>query len=130
MRTEYSTDFALVNSGSFRKNAVFEAGPISLMNIQESFPFNDNTLVLKMSGAIFKEALEWSVSKYPAEEGRFPQVSNLQFTFDPEKPEGQRIDSHEIVTKAGGNFDLHRQYTVAVPIFIAEGGDGYQMFTR
>ena len=33
MRTEYLTDFALVNSGSFRKNGVIAAGPISLLNI-------------------------------------------------------------------------------------------------
>ena len=33
MQTEYSTDFALVNSGSFRKNGVIPAGPISLLAI-------------------------------------------------------------------------------------------------
>lgn len=77
IRTEYSTDFAIVNSGSFRKNDVFKAGPISLLNLQESFPFNDIIVVLKMPGSIFKEALEWAVNKYPAEEGRFPQVSNF-----------------------------------------------------
>ena len=41
MRTEFTTDFALVNSGSFRKNGIFGAGPFNLMMVWESFPFND-----------------------------------------------------------------------------------------
>ena len=77
IRTEYATDFALVNAGSFRKNGVIPAGPISLMHLQESFPFNDIIVVLRMTGKVFLEALEHAVSAYPAEEGRFPQVSNV-----------------------------------------------------
>ena len=50
MRTEYFTDFSICNSGTFRKNEVIEQGPISLLHIQESFPFNDPTMVLKMNG--------------------------------------------------------------------------------
>lgn len=33
MRTEYATDFAIVNSGSFRKNAVIPQGPMTLLQI-------------------------------------------------------------------------------------------------
>ncbi len=32
-RTEYASDFALLNSGSFRKNAVIPKGPMTLMQI-------------------------------------------------------------------------------------------------
>ena len=88
MRTEYSSDFAIVNSGSFRKNATIPKGVMYLMQIQESFPFNDVCMVLKLKGSVLLEALNWSVSAYPAEDGRFPQVSNIQFHFDPEAPEG------------------------------------------
>ena len=72
IQTEWSTDFAIYNAGTFRKNALIEKGPISLMVIQESFPFNEPNMVVKMSGELFKEVLEWSVSAYPSEEGRFP----------------------------------------------------------
>lgn len=130
MRTEYTTDFGMCNSGSFRKNAVIEAGPISLMDIQASFPFNDPCMVLEMPGYVVKEALEWAVSAYPSEEGRSIQVSNLEFWFDPEKPVGSRIDEWEIITKGGGNFDMNRKYTVAMSKFLAFGGDGYSMFKR
>ena len=72
LRTEYMVDFAFLNSGTFRKNGVIPAGPLSLLQIQECFPFNDTLIVLQMDGSVFKEALEWSVSAYPSEEGRFP----------------------------------------------------------
>lgn len=72
MRTEYFTDFSICISGAFRKNAVIEQGPISCLNIQESFPFNDTTMVLRMNGQTIKDALEHAISAYPAEEGRFP----------------------------------------------------------
>ena len=83
-----------------------------------------------MTGTILKEALEWSVGKYPAEEGQFPQVSNLQFLFNPEKPEGHRIHQTEIYTADGGYLNMTELYTVAMPKYIAFGGDGYHMFTR
>ena len=54
IRTEYTTDFALVNGGTFRKNAVIESGPFSLRMIWESFPFNDITIVLEMDGSTLK----------------------------------------------------------------------------
>lgn len=128
MRTEYDADFGFCISGAFRKNAVIPEGPISLMEIQASFPFNDATMVLEMPGHIVKEALEWAVSAYPSEEGRSPQVSGLQFWFDPEKPVGRRICETEIITKGQGNFDLNKSYRVAMPKFMAMGGDGYSMF--
>jgi len=33
MRTEYTTDFAICNGGSFRKNGIIDAGNFSLMGI-------------------------------------------------------------------------------------------------
>ena len=68
-RTEYLADVAIYNSGTFRKNEVMPAGPISLLQISESFPFNDAVMVLKMSGQILLEAMQWAISKYPSEEG-------------------------------------------------------------
>ena len=128
MRTEFDTDFALANSGSFRKNSVIQAGPFNLMMVWESFPFNDLSIVLEMSGHTFKKALEHAISKWPSEDGCFPQVSNLQFIFDPEKPDGHRIELFDIYAIGDGEFELNNRYKVAIPKFIANGGDGYDMF--
>ena len=100
------------------------------MGIQESFPFNDPIMVLKVSGKILKEALELGVKNYPAEDGAFLQVSNIEFMFDKTGPKGNRIDPNDIVTCGGGDFHLQNYYTVAMPKFMAIGGDGFKMFLR
>ena len=130
LRTEYYCDFGMINSGSFRKNAIIQEGYISLMSLYESFPFNDVIVVLKMKGSIIKEALEWAVSAYPSEDGRFMQVSHVEFMFDPQGAKGQRIDLYDIATEASGLLDMDREYTAAMPIFMANGGDGYSMFKK
>lgn len=48
-----------------------------------------------ISGFLLKNfhliALENGVSQYPKLDGRFPQVSGIEYAFDPSKPSGQRI---------------------------------------
>ena len=129
MRTEYYCDFGMCNSGTFRKNSIIPEGEISLMALYESFPFNDSIVVLKCKGSIIKEALEWAVSAYPSEDGRFMQVSNISFMFNPNAEVGNRLDLWDIATDAG-LLDLDRHYTVAMPVFMANGGDGYSMFKK
>ena len=62
IRTENDADFGLINSGTFRNNTIMPVGPLSLKDINKSFPFNDIVMVIKMSGALLKEALEISVA--------------------------------------------------------------------
>ena len=81
-----------------------------------------------MSGQTILKALQWSVSAYPQEDGRFPQISGLQFLFDPEKPAERRIFQAEVYTDDGSYLNMNKLYKVAMPQYIAEGGDGYSMF--
>ena len=78
MRTEYAADFAIVNSGAFRLNQLIPAGPIQAKTLQGIYPFPDTMVLLKMSGSIFKEAVEEAVSRYPAKDGRFPAISGFK----------------------------------------------------
>jgi len=43
------------------------------------------------------QALENGVSKYPSLSGRFPQVSGIQFEFNPVNEPGSRIDAQRIL---------------------------------
>ena len=49
------------------------------------------------SGKHILEGLENGVSKYPALEGRFPQVAGISFAFDPRKPPLQRVDKSMVL---------------------------------
>ena len=71
----------------------------------------------------------------PAVDGRFPQVSGLCFTYDIAAPAGSRVTS-AVVADASGNctatpVDLTAasSYKIAENDFMANGGDGYPVFS-
>lgn len=95
--------------------------------IMNMLPMADKVIVVKMTGATFKLALENGVSAWPKHDGRFPSVSGVRFTFDPAKEPMQRINLEDIVTESGP-LDPNKIYKVAMKGFIANGKDGYTMF--
>lgn len=95
---------------------------LALLTETLSFPFEDPVVVIKATGKAIVEALENGVSTYPALEGRFPQVSGIQFTFDPSKPQGQRIIETSI---NGSPVELERLYQMSTRGYMARGKDGY-----
>ena len=130
MRTEYQTDFALVNTGSIRLNQLIPAGAITAKTLTSIFPFPDTMVVLKMPGSIFKEAMEQSVGKYPELDGRFPAISGFKLQFDPSKPENDRISPTDIKPDAHEELNMNELYTVAINSYLAKGLDGFTMLKK
>jgi len=122
MRHYYSTDCCIMAAGTIRGDQIYPPGVLKLKDIMNCFPFEDPVIVLKVSGKGILEALENSVSLYPALEGRFPQVSNIFFEFHPKRPAGSRIQSVKIGTEP---LDLNRDYVLATRGYMAHGKDGY-----
>lgn len=72
------------------------------------------------------EILENGVSKYPALEGRFPQVAGISFAFDPKKPPGERVDPAFV--RIGDEYlNLQQIYRLATKSYMHSGCDGYVM---
>ena len=94
----------------------------TLLLIVRSFPFEDPCVVIRCTGQAIVEALENSVSTYPALEGRFPQVSNITFSFDPSKPAGSRVTSVSIGSEP---VDHAKEYVLATRDYMTRGKDGY-----
>ena len=98
-------------------------------------PWGNTIDVVTIAGETLKSVLEHSVSKYdpndPDPGGRFVQVSGLVLKFDIRKAPGQRLLS--AFTGKAGNPDSwkpiedEKLYDVAVPSFLAFGGDQYKM---
>lgn len=122
MRAHYSGDCCIMASGTIRGDQVYCPGPVLLKDIMNCFPFEDPVVVIKATGKAIWDALENGVSQYPALEGRFPQVSNITFTFDSSKPPGSRIVS---ATIADEPIDLDRKYVLVTRGYMARGKDGY-----
>ncbi|KAI9761837.1 MAG: hypothetical protein M4579_000777 [Chaenotheca gracillima] len=122
MRYYYSADCTIMAAGTIRGDQVYPPGVLKLKMIMDCYPFEDPVVVIKVKGKAILEALENGLSKVPALEGRFPQVSNIFFEFDPSAPEGSRI----LWTKIGEEpLDLTREYVLATRGYMARGKDGY-----
>ena len=109
MRQQYTTDFAITNSGGLRDNLTcpatdnntdfcppslypFAAGhfPITRGSVLAVLPFGNQSATAMMSGTTLKEFLETAVSPPPAQNiGRFGQVSGLCVTYNVEGPAKQ-----------------------------------------
>ena len=97
-------------------------------------PFGNIVVTVSVTGAELKTMLENGVSRMPAVDGRFPQVSGLCFTYDIAQPAGSRVTG-AVLADASGNctstaVDLTAgsTYKIAENDFMMNGGDGYPVF--
>ncbi len=116
------SDVALVNSGSIRSDATYGPGDLTKKDVLTILPFENTLVKVSVTGAHLKRLLENGVSVAGQEDGRFPQVSGMKFTYDAAKPVGSRVTSIEV---GGAPVDPNKQYTVALSAFVLGGGDGY-----
>ncbi len=154
MRTTYDpigVRFALTNSGGLRDRltCVTSGGgtgfcptytpppfQITRGQILAVLPFGNVVATVTITGAELKGFLENGVSRMPAADGRFPQVSGLCFTYDIAATAGSRVTSVVFADPATGactanpvGLTAGDTYKVAINDFIANGGDGYQAVT-
>jgi len=127
-------------------NVVKPTGGISQTDIQTTLAFNNDLVLMTLTGAEVVALLEHGVGAIPGVSGRFPQVSGVKFAFDPDQPEGDRIQSAGIfdeedklvaeLVRDGELVDPSMQYRVVTLGFLASprfddggsftgGGDGY-----
>jgi 5'-nucleotidase len=122
MRERMGADVALLNGGAIRGNRVIPAGPLSLRDVAALLPFGNIVALLEVDGAALQVTLEHSVEALPQPSGRFLQTAGLAYVLDAARPPGSRLVS---VSVGGEALDPRRRYRVAVPDFLARGGDGY-----
>ncbi len=124
MRIAVGADLAITNGGGIRTNALFPAGPIRRRDVFAWLPFGNVVVKVNVRGAAIRAALENGVSQWQQQGGRFPQVSGLSYTFNPDRPAGSRILTVAVGTRS---LDDGALYTVATNDFMLNGGDGYTM---
>ena len=125
MRAATGADVALINGGGIRAGKVYPPGTIlTRRDLQSELPFGDKTVVLEVSGADLRAAVEHGVSEVAKGAGRFAHVSGMAYRFDASKPAGRRVAG---VTVGGAPLDPARTYRLATFGFLGRGGDGYAM---
>lgn len=120
-----NADIGLIGGGGIRSDKVFEAGDITKKMAQEIMPFSNVVVKIEVTGQTVVDALENGVSQLENQSGRFLQVSGVTFSFDASQAIGSRVSN---VLVGGQPIDLEANYTIALPNFTANGGDGFSMF--
>jgi 5'-nucleotidase/UDP-sugar diphosphatase len=85
-------------------------------------PFGNAVVLLEVTGAALREALEHGVSAVEAAAGRFPQTSGISAVFHPALPPGHRLRE---VLVGDAPLEDARRYRLATVDYLALGGDGY-----
>ena len=126
MRAATGADVAITNGGGIRGDKVYEPGDVlTRRDILTELPFGNKTVVIELTGAQIKEALENAYSAVEDVSGRFAQVSGMRVAVDLSKPASQRVTKVEI---GGAPLDPAKTYTLATNDFMLRGGDGYTVF--
>ncbi len=127
-RAAFHTDIAFMNSGGIRTN--LRAGDLVYGDMFEVSPFDNFPAIVTMTGAEIVEALRLTTN---GERGIL-HVSGLRYTFDAkkdsEKPPAERNRVLSVTLDDGTPIDPTKAYTVAMPDFLATGGDGLLPVTR
>ena len=128
IRHTLGADLAITNGGGIRGNKVYPAGAtLTRRDILVELPFGNTTVLVEITGADIKAALENGVSQIENHAGRFPQVSGLTVTVDPKAAVGSRIARVLVGTEP---LDPARRYKVGSNSFMLGGGDGYLALER
>ena len=122
-RQASGADVAILNGGGIRTS--IKKGEIRVKDVYSVLPFDNYIVAIKLFGREIKEALEHGVSAIEKEEGRFPQVSGVVFTYSPSATIGSRLKE---VIISGKSLEPDKEYSVATNDFLAAGGDGYRAF--
>jgi 5'-nucleotidase/UDP-sugar diphosphatase len=120
-------DMAITNGGGLR--ASIDAGEVTMGEVLTVLPFQNTLATFQLPGAGVIAALENGVSQIAEGGGRFPQVSGLKFSFDPNAEPGKRI----VDVMVGGDgawapIDPTAIYGVVSNNYMRSGGDGYKVF--
>jgi 5'-nucleotidase / UDP-sugar diphosphatase len=106
----YDADVSFQNSGGIRAN--LRKGDITVRDIYTVFPFDNDAVILEMTGVELLEAFEASVA------GRSNhQIGGARMVFDPTRPVFNRILE---VTVGGKHIEDNKMYRVVTNSYLTE----------
>ena len=127
-------EIGVVNPGGLRAEFLYgEDGVITVAEANAVLPYLNNLWTTTLTGAQFKTLLEQQWQRDA--KGAVPQraylqlglSSNVSYTFDATRPEGDRITS---ITVNGAPIDPERGYRIGTFSFLAQGGDNFRVLAE
>lgn len=114
-RLKFNADIGLTNSGGIRDS--ISKGDINYEHVLTVLPFGNDIVTTKMSGKELKNYLQKILSELLPESGSYPQFAGIELAFN------KKTQVFSKLVIANKPIDLNKKYTVALPSFIASGGD-------
>ena len=126
-------DIGMINAGGMR--ADLEPGSDGTITYKQSYdvmPFSNELGYVTIKGSDVKDALEeqWKTNLNSQNSRPLLKLGlskNVQYTYDPSKPYGERITS---LLVNGAPIDMNKDYTVGSVTFLLAGGDTFPALTR
>jgi 2',3'-cyclic-nucleotide 2'-phosphodiesterase (5'-nucleotidase family) len=102
-------------------------GPVTAAQLRQLAPHDGKVVSMRLPGRKVLDVLEQAVENTFTDDpsvkvGGMIQVSGLRFTYDPDRPKGERVRRVELT---GGTWDAGAEYTVATNGMLAAGGHNY-----
>ena len=124
---EPEAELAFINGGTLRIDD-YIAGDIQFEDIGRTFGFSSFLRLTTVSGAEFRDIMEAGFRGFGPSKGYFPQISGFRLCVDRSRNEFDRIVSLQVPDADGWiEIEDEKQYSLVVPDFLYNGGDGYQV---
>lgn len=111
-------------------------GGVSQLDIENSLRFDNKLMAFDTTAQGLKVILEHGVGLL-GNQGRFPQIGGIAFSYDPDLPAGSRVSDIALIAEDGTTIALYddgvlqpgapAKITMVTLSFLANGGDSYPM---
>ena len=116
-KTKVKSDLCVTNSGGLRYSIL--PGKVTYESVLMVLPFAGEIAISELTGSELKAYLEFVIFNLTPGSGSFPQMSGVEIVANREL---KKITSLKI---NGADINLTKKYLLALPEFIAGGGDKY-----
>jgi 5'-nucleotidase len=121
-RNALRTDLAMVNNGGIRRD--LPAGPLEYGTAFELMPFGNRLVKVTLPGSAVKQILEATL----ADGSPNLHLSGAQVQWDSTARSGRRV--REVRFFDGRKLEDRKQYTLAVPDFLAQGAEEFGVLAQ
>ena len=128
----HGVDIGLINTAGVRRDLESGAdGVVTFGQAQAVLPFANTLVVMELTGRQLVEMLElqWAREGVDARHSMLQVSQNFSYQWDNERPRGSRVVPGSVRLN-GQPIEDNKVYRVAANNFLAEGGDGFPIFTK
>lgn len=123
LKEELQADAAFMSGGIVRGDRYYPKGSaITYQDLLREMAFDNDNVLIEIKGGDIIKALENGVANTRDLSGRFPQVSGMEYFYNPNNMPGEKILDVKINQEP---LDTKKKYRLATNTYNQSGGDGF-----